>query len=157
MEALKSFFRVFCKCFFLGTAIFIIFCSGTAEFPDKIYQDDTCAFCNMVISDPEFAAQCKTAKEGILKFDDISCLVEYIKKNQLMDNLPQSAVIDYVSKEWLNFEKAVFIKSNTITTPMMSGIVAFSNEADAKKHIKNSNEKLMKTGGLLKMENLYED
>jgi copper chaperone NosL len=41
---------------------------------------DTCARCNMVISDPRFAAELRGGeKDVVFKFDDIGCLVFWLR------------------------------------------------------------------------------
>jgi len=58
---------------------------GKAERPDGLveikWDRDTCARCNMAISDPRFAAQLRGGpKAQSWKFDDIGCVVFWLQK-----------------------------------------------------------------------------
>lgn len=57
---------------------------GKAELPEGLveikWDRDTCVRCNMVISDPRFAAQLRGGdKNTAFKFDDIGCLVFWLR------------------------------------------------------------------------------
>ena len=143
MGVWKNTFKVYRNIIFYTLAIILFFCSGSVEnFPQEIYQDDVCASCKMIISDLQFASQCKAQKEGILKFDDINCMVSYLKKNQLEIKSTPAYVVDFFTKEWINTDDAHFVVSTTVKTPMMSGIVAFKNTKNVEKVSGNSSGKI---------------
>lgn len=55
-------------------------CGKQGSWPEGMaeikWDRDTCARCNMVISDPRFAAELRGGgKDAVFKFDDIGCLV----------------------------------------------------------------------------------
>ena len=88
---------------------------------------DLCAECNMIISDERWATA--TIVEGPrgpepMLFDDFSCQVRY------EHNHPDLAILarwshDHATLEWIPTESAVFLGSDSIVSPMGSGMAAF--------------------------------
>lgn len=88
---------------------------------------DLCAECNMIISDERWATA--TIVEGTRGpesrlFDDFSCQVRYEHTH------PELAIIarwshDHATLEWIPTESAVFLVSDSIVSPMGSGMAAF--------------------------------
>lgn len=90
---------------------------------------DACDECKMIISDGVYAGQVRNVNESYSKFDDIGCLVAFMKKHR-----PTNVwVADFSTGQWIKAETARFVKSAKIKTPMASGIVAFADEASAAK------------------------
>ena len=59
-------------------------CGKQGHWPEGMaeikWDRDTCARCNMVISDPRFAAEMRGGEKGtVFKFDDIGCLVFWLR------------------------------------------------------------------------------
>lgn len=127
-------------------------CSSIEEFPVAMYEDDQCEECRMIISDAQFAVQVKTEKSGIVKFDDISCMLDYYKKNQLTSTSAPAYVVDYHSKEWISADKAYYVFSEEIHTPMHSGIIASISKEDAEKIPGNSRDDIYTFNVLLSKE-----
>ena len=140
--------------------LFVSACAqGTAEIrpPDIRYGEDVCAECNMIISDPRFAAayargrnpraavrargdiQSRVrAREAMqnnaqlqqLAFDDIGDMLLYATKHP-EQKIVGSYVHDYQTEEWLDAADAHFVISSAIATPMGHGIAAFATEENA--------------------------
>jgi len=90
-----------------------------------------CAECAMKV-DPAspFIAVIRTAEGGDLFFCDIGDMLAYYKK---LKKKPLSASVrDMDSKEWLDAEKAHYVKAG-FSTPMGWGIAAFKEEKEAEK------------------------
>ena len=69
-----------CRFFILIVAVFIVACGKRGNWPDGMeaihWDRDTCAQCNMAISDPRFAVELRHGpKNTAYKFDDIGCLI----------------------------------------------------------------------------------
>lgn len=111
--------------------VFLIACSSTEIKPVPIENGDMCSFCRMAISEKQFASEIITDDERVLKFDDIGCLLRFRQKAS--DGLRPAAIFvsDYDSREWVTAEKAFFVKSKTVKTPMGSGIVAYADQSKA--------------------------
>ena len=90
-----------------------------------------CAFCKMAISERQYAAQMISEDEAVMKFDDIGCMLKYQKANSGGARPAAVYVAHSRTKAWLNAEDAVFVRSETVKTPMGSGIIAFASTDEA--------------------------
>ena len=94
----------------------------------------------MIIGDEKFAAELKDKENNVLKFDDIGCLKAYEKKYELKG--VYAWVHDYQSGEWIESNKAFFVHSSQLVSPMGYGIAAFSSLRDAERFAKESNGRI---------------
>lgn len=99
----------------------------TAAPPEIRYGEDTCAECNMIISDPRYAAgyahEISAGRYESLAFDDIGDLLAH------MTNYPERKIVawyvhDYESEAWLDATTAYYVVSEQIASPMGHGISA---------------------------------
>jgi copper chaperone NosL len=100
--------------------------------PEQIViNKDLCTFCKMTISDPLFGAEVITKKGRIYKFDDLSCLLRYIKENKDME-IQSHYVCNYLGQnELISAETASYIKGGGLKSPMAGNIAAFVTKAQA--------------------------
>lgn len=68
----------------LSGGLLLAACGKKGHWPEGMaeikWDRDTCVRCNMVISDPRFAAQMRGGeKDTVFKFDDIGCLVFWLR------------------------------------------------------------------------------
>jgi copper chaperone NosL len=99
-----------------------------AEPPEIIYGETVCDRCNMIISEPRFAAAYWTADGDPYRFDDLGEMILFYQETS-----PEVAsfwVHDYDSVEWLPAEDATFVTS-MLQTPMGFGTIAFAEPAAA--------------------------
>lgn len=101
--------------------------------PEVAYGQTECDRCRMIISEAPFAAAAVVAEpDGVRKlaFDDIGCLLDFLR-----DGTPGARVISYVhdhlSHRWLDASKAVFVRSETLQTPMASHLAASESPSGA--------------------------
>lgn len=106
-------------------------CQPAAPHPVEIAPEDMCAFCKMAISEKRFAAEIIPKDGEPLKFDDIGCMIRYMKIRQNRGEITAVFVVDYETREWLKAEEAHYVRSSQLTTPMSSGIVAYREKAQA--------------------------
>jgi copper chaperone NosL len=94
------------------------------------YGEDVCEFCNMIISDERYACGYITQDGQQHIFDDIGDMFQA----QLANNHQVIAffVHHHENKQWLRAEKATFVQSKSLHTPMASGIAAFDSPDRAK-------------------------
>jgi len=85
----------------------------------------------MTIVDLHYAAEI-VEKRKAHKFDDIGCMLAYANSNDLSTENARFWVMDFENTAWLRGEKAYFVISPEIHTPMGYGIVAFKNPIKAK-------------------------
>ena len=113
----------------LGLASVLVCCGPQKIRPVEIFPEDNCSNCRMAVSDKSFASEIITDKDEVMKFDDLSCLESYRKKNASVQ-IRAIFVMDYETKSWLPFERSVIVKTG-INTPMGSGQIAVKDSARA--------------------------
>lgn len=103
--------------------------------------EEACRQCRMAISQREFAAEVVPANDDVQFFDDIGCLVRWIRLHN-----PGKAgifVVDRISGTWLDAHIARFVRSREYPTPMGFGIVAFSDPAEAQAAARDSDGQVL--------------
>jgi copper chaperone NosL len=111
--------------------LFLASCNKSATGPVAIAQEDTCRYCKMAISEKRYAAEFIDRDGGAFKFDDIGCLINFIKDQQNKDQIAAYFVIDFEERQWIKGADAYFVRSSEFKTPMAGSIVAFKDEAKA--------------------------
>ena len=101
----------------------------------------------MAISQPQYAAQAVDKDGNAYKFDDIGCMLRYLKNHTLLQR--RLYVMDYVNQQWLEAERAVFVRSDAIESPMASGLAAFRDQSAAQQFLKNRSGKMMRFAELI--------
>jgi copper chaperone NosL len=95
---------------------------------------DACDYCGMSIVEDRFAAATLVrAADGSvepLRWDDVGCIFWW-EKDRDTSGVLRRYVRDHDSLEWIEFEKAWFLRSEELQTPMGSGIASFSTRARA--------------------------
>lgn len=111
-------------------ALLVTACSRgatTAAPPEIRYGEDTCTECNMIISDPRFAAgyahEISAGRYASLAFDDIGDLLAHLEKHS-EHKVVAWYVHDYTTEEWLDATTAYYVLSDEIYSPMGHGIAA---------------------------------
>jgi copper chaperone NosL len=116
----------------LVCSVFLAACQQPPARPVDIRTEmDKCSNCKMGIADARYAAELVDKNGTMRKFDEVGCLVSYIKTKAPQRDYRAAFAMDYDSKEWLKGENAYFVKSEAIKTPMNAGVVAFKEKARA--------------------------
>lgn len=115
-------------------------CQADQE-PQAIESYDACAACKMAISQPRYAAQVVDKDGNAYKFDDIGCMLSYLRQHKLPEQ--RVYVMDYVNQQWLEAENAVFVKSDAIESPMASGLAAFRDQISAQQFVKSNSGRVL--------------
>jgi copper chaperone NosL len=111
--------------------------------PVEIAAEDMCAFCRMAISERRYAAEFLNQDGDAFKFDDIGCLVSYLKAKQSRSDVAAYFVVDYEARQWINAEQAYFVRSEEFKTPMSGRLVAFSDRSKAEEAAAKYHGKLL--------------
>jgi copper chaperone NosL len=114
-------------------------CGGpkvTAETPPEIrYGEDVCVRCGMIISDERYAAGLVVETEpGRFEhriFDDIGGMFLHAAEHGDNESIVRYFVHDYHSLAWIDAQKASFVSSQSMLTPMGFGLTAFDDAAAA--------------------------
>jgi copper chaperone NosL len=87
----------------------------------------------MTLMDNRFGAEVVSKKGKIFKFDDASCLVNFVQSAELAeDNYAHCLITDFASPEVLiDAKTAFYISSDRLRTPMAGNVAAFQNNSDA--------------------------
>ncbi len=90
---------------------------------------ESCGHCHMTIADPRFGAEAITRTGKVTVFDDVGCLAAWL------DRGPADAsgwVMSFVDgRSWLPAGEAVYLRSDSLRTPMGSGLAALRAGAEA--------------------------
>ena len=108
--------------------------------PDIRYGEDICEECNMIISEPRFAAAYYTVGGDARRFDDIGGMAIHHAEHQ--EDVVQFWVHDYITETWIIADQAYFVMSDNLQTPMGHGVVAFSDQTQAENLV-------LEVGGML--------
>jgi copper chaperone NosL len=115
--------------------IFLSACGVKGPEPISLNKDH-CDFCKMTISELRFASELVTAKGRIYKFDDVACMINYVKENK--DKLSNASyfVSEFTGTHALTeVEKLSFVKGSGVGSPMGGNIAAFSIADSAEVHV----------------------
>ena len=111
---------------------FLIFgfmsCSSQPQ-PIRLGQD-ACSFCKMSIADKRFGAEIITKKGKVYKFDDMHCVLGFIKAGTINNkDIKETWLVNF--NEPHNFiaaQKAFLLKSNELHSPMGGDVASFDDE-----------------------------
>ncbi len=101
-------------------------CSGKPQEID--YGRDLCTFCKMAITDPRYAAEIVTRKGRVYKFDSIECMIA-ATLDGTVDPAEVKAywVKDWGTQKWIPADKAYYLQSTKLRSPMGLNISAFGS------------------------------
>jgi copper chaperone NosL len=100
-----------------------------------VLNEDSCAQCRMAVSQRPFAAEIAKPSGTADVFDDIGCLVTYVKEK----GLPESSAVyvtDFKTGAWLDAQTACYLWARDLATPMSYGLAAFVSAQDAEDSVK---------------------
>lgn len=118
--------------------LLLLSCSETKPVQAKLNVDN-CDYCKMTISDAKFVAELITPKGRVYKFDDLLCMQHYNKENPNADGVKLYIANFEKPEAFLPVSEAVFVKGDTVSSPMGGNTVAFATNAEAEKFSKNLN------------------
>lgn len=89
------------------------------------YGEDQCAFCKMSIVEDRYAAETVTSKGKVYKYDDISCMIRHNRNMETKDFVFRVVNNFDHPEEFLDVNKAAFIRSDQYASPMGGNTAAF--------------------------------
>ncbi len=112
--------------------VFLLSSCSTQPEPFKAGTDN-CHFCKMGISDTRFGGEIVTKKGKIYKFDDLHCLVSFLKGGgEEEKNISQTVTVLFEKpNSFLDVKKASFVISPELKSPMGSNAAGFSDNSAA--------------------------
>ncbi len=134
------------------TVLLLFFISGCSSKPEPFrYGTDICYLCKMGIADPKFGSELITKKGKVYKFDDVGCMVRFMKTESIeQKDISRTVVINYEKQnDFIETGIAVFAASPLTKSPMGFNLSAFTTKEAAAKYITDS------TGKILSWNELY--
>ena len=134
--------------FFLMILVFLSACKR--KFEPINYGHDACTHCRMTIMDNRFAAEIITKKGKAYKFDDMGCLLKYMKDEHFSDKDALIFVADYNNPNsvFLDAYHAIYLHNEAFKSPMNGDFAASASALNANQLNANLH------GALLKWPNL---
>lgn len=103
---------------FLWGAVACAACRGETGPKDPVWGKQPCAHCNMLVSEPLYAAQALNPRGDRLFFDDVGCMASYLLEHR---DTPK-AWVRTAQGQWVEAERTHF--RGGARTPMDFGFVA---------------------------------
>ena len=116
--------------------------------PVAIAPEDMCSYCKMALSEKQYAAELIDSDGQAFKFDDIGCLLNFIKQRSINLSGASLFVMDFDQRQWIKADTAYYVRSPDVTTPMNGGIIAFKDQARAQEAAGKYHGKLLRFGDL---------
>lgn len=130
------------------TLFSITSCTDTHPVLPKLNVDQ-CDHCKMTITSDKFFAECTTTKGRLYKFDDIRCMIDFIKDNPTIP-YAQYYVVDFLNPQhFIKTKEAVLLQSESFKSPMGGNIAAFKNTTEASSNNHPSDTKELAWSDLL--------
>lgn len=140
---------------FKVTAMFslllLVGCETSKFEPVALAPEDMCAYCKMAISEKRYAAELIDSEGQAFKFDDIGCMVNFIKSKKNTAKVVAYFVMDFDERQWIKATDASYVRSSELNTPMNGGIIAFKDLAKAKEAADRYHGKLIRFEDLLNL------
>ena len=123
----------------LVTSVILLLLTSCTTQPEPLKIGvDICHLCKMGIADTKFGSEIITRKGKVFKFDDIGCMVNFMKSGGIEEKeISQTLVVNFEKQnDFIDTGKAVFVNSEAIKSPMGFNIAAFSNADAANKVVR---------------------
>lgn len=93
------------------------------------YGKDSCEYCKMSIVDNRFASELVSDKGKVYKFDDIGCMLNFMKESAVDPKTCLFFVSDFAAGKttFIDGKKAVFLHHVFFKSPMNGDYAAFSS------------------------------
>ena len=100
------------------------------------FKSDLCVVCKMAVTSKSYAAQIVNDGKPLF-FDDIGCLVQYERQGKIIPEAVKARYVRSVAGDaWLLAEKAVWVTTKDVRTPMGYGFHAFADKKAAEAFVK---------------------
>lgn len=120
----------------LVTSFILFFLASCSTKPEPFrVGTDICHLCKMGIVDTKFGSEIITGKGKIFKFDDMGCMIRFMKTGAVeQKNISRIVMANYEKQnDFIDADKAVLLKSEDTKSPMGFNLAAFLTKDDAKK------------------------
>jgi copper chaperone NosL len=122
-----------------GTAALLLFSSMLLQScntaPEAIVTGrDNCYFCKMTITDAKYGAEAITKKGKVYKFDDVHCVVSFLKSGQVkQEEVKDIYLVDFSGDHSLvKAGESFLLQGGDIHGPMNGNVIAFKTKDSLK-------------------------
>ncbi|MDQ7056224.1 MAG: nitrous oxide reductase accessory protein NosL [Persephonella sp.] len=91
------------------------------------YGQDECEYCHMKITDPRYGSELLLKTGKVYKFDSIECLAAHYMEHKDKSKIHSLWVPDFLTKRFIPAEKAYYLHTKNLPSPMGMNLSAFSN------------------------------
>ncbi len=136
---------------FSAAALLLIFFSSCDTKPAPFQSGrDVCHFCKMGISDTRFGGEVITKKGKIYKFDDLHCMISFLKAGgEAEKDISKKVVINFEKQNtFIDVSSATFVISAELKSPMGSNAAGFANKQAAGNYAVNKQAEIINWQGL---------
>jgi copper chaperone NosL len=112
-----------------GVLIFGLMSCNQGPQPIRLGQD-ACSFCKMSIADNRFGGEIITNKGKVFKFDDMHCILGFMKANTINNNdIKETWIVNFDEPHnFIAAPKAFLLKSSELHSPMGGNVASFRDE-----------------------------
>ncbi len=98
--------------------------------PEPIrYGEDNCFFCKMTLTDKRYGAELVTQKGKVYKFDDLNCLVNFLKTGEVTpENTAFTLATDFKTGQLIDVQQGFFLSNEALKSPMRADIACFTDQ-----------------------------
>lgn len=118
--------------------LLLLIVQGCTPAPRELqYGQEECSHCRMMLTEPEYASQIVMNRGRVYAFDSIECMIAYKTEHENPDAIHSLWVPDFSGNHgWLNAQKAFFLRSETLRSPMGLSLSAHADAESAEKYLK---------------------
>jgi copper chaperone NosL len=122
------------------TLLLLVSCQQAVQPPTIRYGEDACANCRMLINEAPYACAIETEEGEIRKYDDFNCM--FLDSERVK---PKRYWVHHHDKpdQWLDGEKAFYVRANNLQTPMGSRTLAVATRDEAERKAKQLNGQVL--------------
>jgi len=113
----------------IAISFLFIACSSPGPAPIELGKEP-CSYCKMTIAGPQFGGEIITVKGKVYKFDDLHCLMAFLKEGSVAtNNIRDIYAVNFSGSHNLikADENLLLYKSDLLHSPMNGNIAAFDN------------------------------
>ena len=113
-----------------------------------VYGTDICHTCKMTLMDSKFGAEIVTKKGKVYKFDDVNCMLGFYHSDfEAQEEIAHLLVVNFAQPtKFIDATNSWYLKSESIRSPMASGIAAFETSEEYSPYKKEWKAILMSWG-----------
>jgi len=118
----------------IAACALMFFISACSNKPQPFnYGKDVCDNCKMTIVDPKFGGEIITKKGKAYKFDDVRCMIQFLRSDVIKENqIMQKLIVNFQKQnDFIDVNKAFLLASAELKSPMGGNTAALVSQQEA--------------------------